>query len=563
MNNQAEKLGVKIKSGLQTLKKHWKTPPDGYYVSYKELLNHSLGQGALSFAAILMSCTLVSITVPMMIGYFKVSSGFVFIGGLIASLIGMLRAPILAMIIDNSNSKKGKFKPFIPFSAVAMTVCFSIVPFIPESLIDTHWFSISLPSIPILDVVKSTVDVSVGVALMFVLVQAATFFHTLLTQCMVGIEQTISPVSQERANVTAFRSILSNLPGSIVNVIIPIVAGLVFGQSDNPMNRIELYRWALPICGMGCVAFTFFEYYGVKERTILEKDHVAKITFKDGFKELFLNKYFWIILIYTVLVGIRGSINFTLWICNYAVGGEKGAYIFAICQVVLNNAFVPGMLLGPFMVKKLGKRNVMFFSTVGFAVVALIQLILVEHPYLLLVCIFFQNFFAGFGYISNVMVPDILDYQQWKTGKRLEGFWQNLNSFFMTFFGIVTSVLVPLVLYFAGIGFGDNIDVALKNHNLMFGAFRNIAWLVLVSAVLSIIPFFFYDLSEKQHAKYIKALKIRAIVKDYNNNKISDQEAKSLRKIVDEAKEQDNKFILEELKNHKCIDDILKINVSQ
>lgn len=93
---------------------------------------------------------------------------------------------------------------------------------------------------------------------------------------------------------------------------------------------------------------------------------------------------------------------------------------------------------------------------------AFMQLFTLHSPYLMLVAIFFQNLFNGLSYISAIMVPDVLDYQQWKTGKRLEGFWQNLNNFIMTLFGFFTSALMPIFMSFGGVGFGDNIDIALK-----------------------------------------------------------------------------------------------------
>lgn len=31
-----ESLAIKLKNGLHSLKSHWKTPPNGYYVNYKD-----------------------------------------------------------------------------------------------------------------------------------------------------------------------------------------------------------------------------------------------------------------------------------------------------------------------------------------------------------------------------------------------------------------------------------------------------------------------------------------------------------------------------------------------
>lgn len=552
-----DSFAAKIKTGVASLKKHWKTPPEGYYVNYKEFLNMALGSGSVSFLSVIISWTTIAINIPMMISYFKVSTGFIFIAGIVASLFGLVRAPILSMMIDNSNSKKGKFKPFLPWTSVLTVICFTFIPFIPETWVSNILFSFDIPSIPIFSVAASHIEVSLGSLVMFLLIQIGTFFYTLLSQCLVGIEQTISPVSQERANIGAFKGLISNIPSSVVNIIIPLVAGIVFAGSDNPMNNIELYRWAFPICGIGGIAFVFFAYFGTEERVVVHKEYVAKVKFSDGAKQLFTNKYFWIITIFNIVVGIRGNINMYLWICNYAIGGQSGAFALTVCNMVLNNALIPGMLLGPWMIKKLGKRNVMLISTVGFTIMAFMQLFTLKSPYLMLVAIFFQNLFNGLSYIATIMVPDVLDYQQWKTGKRLEGFWQNCNSFVMTFCGLFTSALMPLFMSFGGVGFGDNIDVALKNPDVMYGTFKSVTWLGIISSIICIIPIIFYDLSENKHANYIRALKIRAVVKNYDNNELSEGDVEDLKKIIDFAKEKDDQFILDEIQKHKDIEKIL------
>lgn len=552
-----DSFAAKIKTGVASLKKHWKTPPEGYYVNYKEFLNMALGSGSVSFLSVIISWTTIAINIPMMISYFKVSTGFIFIAGIVASLFGLVRAPILSMMIDNSNSKKGKFKPFLPWTSVLTVICFTFIPFIPETWVSNILFSFDIPSIPIFSVAASHIEVSLGSLVMFLLIQIGTFFYTLLSQCLVGIEQTISPVSQERANIGAFKGLISNIPSSVVNIIIPLVAGIVFAGSDNPMNNIELYRWAFPICGIGGIAFVFFAYFGTEERVVVHKEYVAKVKFSDGAKQLFTNKYFWIITIFNIVVGIRGNINMYMWICNYAIGGQSGAFALTVCNMVLNNALIPGMLLGPWMIKKLGKRNVMLISTVGFTVMAFMQLFTLKSPYLMLVAIFFQNLFNGLSYIATIMVPDVLDYQQWKTGKRLEGFWQNCNSFVMTFCGLFTSALMPLFMSFGGVGFGDNIDVALKNPDVMYGTFKSVTWLGIISSIICIIPIIFYDLSENKHANYIRALKIRAVVKNYDNNELSEEDVEDLKKIIDFAKEKNDQFILDELQKHKDVEKIL------
>lgn len=555
-----EKTGIKekISTGVANLKKHWKTPPEGYYVNYKEFLNLALGSGSLSFLSVIISWTTIAINIPMMISYFKVSTGFIFVAGIVASIFGLVRAPILSMMIDNSNSKRGKFKPFLLWSSILTAVSFTLIPFIPQGWVENILFSFNIPAIPVFAVAASHIEVSLASLLMFMLIQIGTFFNTLLTQCLTGIEQTVSPVSQERANIGAFKGLICNIPSSVVNIIIPLMAGLAFASSKDPMNNIELYRVAFPVCGIGGVLFVFFTYFGVEERTVVHKEYVAKVKFSEGAKQLFSNKYFWIITIFNIAVGIRGNINMYLWICNYGIGGQSGAFALTVCNMVLNNALVPGMLVGPWLIKKLGKKNVMLISTVGFTVMAFMQLLTLNSPYLMLVAIFFQNLFNGLSYIVNIMASDVLDYQQWKTGKRLEGFWQNCLSFVMTFCGIFTSALMPLFMSFGGVGFGDNIDVALKDGSIMHNTFESVTWLGIAASVICVVPIFFYDLSEKKHADYIRVLKIRAIVENYKNNEISNDDIENLKEIVDIANKSNNTFVLEEISKFDCINNIVQ-----
>lgn len=67
----------------------------------------------------------------------------------------------------------------------------------------------------------------------------------------------------------------------------------------------------------------------------------------------------------------------------------------------------------------------------------------------------------------------------------------------------------------------------------------------------------FYDLSEKKHADYIRALRIRAVAQNYKNNELSQSDVSELEEIIKFAKENEDKFVLDELSKHSCIDLIL------
>ena len=309
-----ESLKTKLVGGIGKFRAHWNRPPEGYQVAYKEFAAFSAGCGSPNLLGVLTQYTTIATSVHLMISYFRMSTGMAWLLTILASVIAIIRSPILSMMIDNSNGKNGKFKPFLLWSAIGTAVSFSFVPYIPAAWMDVHLFSIPLPAIPIMGVFEaSTIDFNLGILLAFLLIQIGQFFITLLNQCIAGIEQTISTVAQERANIGSIKGLVSGLPSSIVNIILPILAGTLFAQQGG-WNAVNMYRIIFPICGVIGVFMVLLLVKGVQERTVVKQEYVAKVRFTEGMKLLSKSKYFWIITIFNAFNAIRNLANITTWI---------------------------------------------------------------------------------------------------------------------------------------------------------------------------------------------------------------------------------------------------------
>lgn len=559
-----EPLGVKITNGVNKFKSHWKTPPDGYQVPYKEFGAFAIGCGSPNALGVLTQYTGLVTSVHLMISYFKLSTGLAWVLSILASVIAIIRSPILSMMIDNSNSKNGKFKPFLIWSAVGTAVSFSFVPFIPKSWIDINLFSIPLPAIPIMGIHESsTIEFNLGIIVAFVLIQVGQFFITLLNQCVGGLEQTITTVAQERANIGSIKGLVSGLPSSIVNIILPILAGTLFA-SQGGWNAVGMYRIAFPICGVLGVLLVLFLVRGVTEKTVVKQEYVAKVSFFEGMKLLSKTKYFWIITLFNAFNGVRSLSNITTWITQYSFASDTAKTIVGLyCSTILMNAIAVALLVGPFVIKKLGKRNVMIVSSVGYVIMVALQLIFHRSPVLILVVSFFQQFFGGFYFVSGVMTSDVMDEIQMKTGKRLEGFWQNYMAIITTVIGVFTGMLTPLFLSFAGLGFSDDISVALSNEALRNNIYFYQSLLSLIGAVIIMIPFFFYDLTEEKHADIVRVLRIRAATDNFRDNELQPEDVAYIKEIVEYANETKSPLVTEELKKYDCIDKILETEITE
>ena len=556
---EKESLKTKIVNGIGKFKSHWNKPPEGYQVSYKEFAAFAAGCGSPNLLGVLTQYTAIATSVHLMISYFKMSTGMAWILTIFASVIAIVRSPILSMMIDNSNGKSGKFKPFLLWSAIGTAISFSFVPYIPSAWINIHLFSIPLPAIPVMGVYEaSTIDFNLGILLAFIFIQIGQFFITLLNQSISGIEQTISTVAQERANIGSLKGLVSGLPSSIVNIILPILAGTLFAKQGG-WNAVNMYRIIFPICGVLGVLMVLLLVKGVEERTVVKQEYVAKVRFTEGMRLLSKSKYFWIITIFNAFNAIRNLANITTWITQYSFVSDTAKTVVGLyCSTILMNAIAVALLVGPFLIKKLGKRNVMLIACVGYVIMISLQVIFHKSPVLILVVSFFEQFFGGFYFVTGIMTSDIMDEIQMKTGKRLEGFWQNYMAIVTTVIGVFTGMLTPLFLSFGGVGFADDISLALQSAELRNNIFFYQSLLALIGAIVVAIPFFFYDLTEKKHANIVRVLRIRAAVDNFNDGKLQDEDVKYLKEIVAFAQETKEPMLTEEISKHGCINLILE-----
>ena len=556
---EKESLKTKIVNGIGKFKSHWNKPPEGYQVSYKEFAAFAAGCGSPNLLGVLTQYTAIATSVHLMISYFKMSTGMAWILTIFASVIAIVRSPILSMMIDNSNGKSGKFKPFLLWSAIGTAISFSFVPYIPSAWMNIHLFSIPLPAIPVMGVYEaSTIDFNLGILLAFIFIQIGQFFITLLNQSISGIEQTISTVAQERANIGSLKGLVSGLPSSIVNIILPILAGTLFAKQGG-WNAVNMYRIIFPICGVLGVLMVLLLVKGVEERTVVKQEYVAKVRFTEGMRLLSKSKYFWIITIFNAFNAIRNLANITTWITQYSFVSDTAKTVVGLyCSTILMNAIAVALLVGPFLIKKLGKRNVMLIACVGYVIMISLQVIFHKSPVLILVVSFFEQFFGGFYFVTGIMTSDIMDEIQMKTGKRLEGFWQNYMAIVTTVIGVFTGMLTPLFLSFGGVGFADDISLALQSAELRNNIFFYQSLLALIGAIVVAIPFFFYDLTEKKHANIVRVLRIRAAVDNFNDGKLQDEDVKYLKEIVAFAQETKEPMLTEEISKHGCINLILE-----
>lgn len=91
---------------------HWNKPPKGRYLSYKEAAAYCVGgMGAVG-------ATVIPNYVTLQAGIYiaaalNIAVDHIIIIGIIGNIVNILRAPIYSMLVDNTNTKYGKFRPYL------------------------------------------------------------------------------------------------------------------------------------------------------------------------------------------------------------------------------------------------------------------------------------------------------------------------------------------------------------------------------------------------------------------------------------------------------------------
>lgn len=489
-------LASKTKSALQTAKSQWKVPGEGKYVTYKEMAAYSVGGAGVYF-------------ITALVGKIALDAGSMIVGpaiGLnlvdiqtmnaIVTLIMLFITPTRAMLFDNTRSKMGKFRPYLLYMGI------------PTALLGTLFVYLPYESM-------SYNQKLISVFVVYTLLQFCSPFYLAAYSSLV---QVLSPNSSERSWVIGISSIIYSFAPTVINPVLPLIG---------PLDDMKTYRIAFPIfCTIGaCVSMLCI--FGTKEKIIVPKQYVQKMGFFEGLKKVSKNKYFWI---------VNGSTWISFLNYNYSslfqyvfYYGMNNNAIYSIMTVIKGEASTPGLALGAPLTNKLGKKKICLLSLSVQAACMALMLTCYENYYLFFALMFIKDMF---GALSIVYLPaikaDVMDYQQYKTNDRLEGFMEQSGVFLGSILTLGTGYAMPLIL--GSYGLTNNFD-DLYNADFRNPILKVVIICSLIGTLLSIIPYLFYDLTEDKHSNMVRALKIRALFSDFAENKAEDE------KLIDTVNE--------------------------
>lgn len=545
-------LKQKAMDTISKVKTYWKTPMAGRYMTFKEIAAYSGGGiGAYMIITMGSACILSSNNV-----LFSTALGIgatdMYIMYVIAVLANIPLTGLRANIIDNTRNKAGKYRPYIFTMALPAAIICNLLVWFPYNKLE-NWFGNGI-------IFGREAWYIAMCAIVMLLNLLLHFFYYFFYDAYENLIHVLSPHSQERADVASVKSVVYSFAPTVVNLFTPIIAQHLFHTNT---TDIRVYRFLYPILTVLGLLLCIVVYKHTEEKIVQARTHVVQIKFLDALKAVAKNKYFWIISLAGWLGFLEASYgNILSWLYNY--GGACSGTEYGIVVTVYGNASLWGMILAPFCIRKWGKKAVLIVTNlfnVAFILMMLPFASEIKHftIWAVMGCLYLNALVGSFAHILNPSIQaDIRDYQQYKTGERIDGMFAAVATI-GTVLNLIFSSVLPIVYERGGItvdnarrvtsdptilnrelGDGNTVRQILAdqlannqdNYSNPYSALYDpeilsslIKVLILLSAfgaLMNVIPYIWYDFNERKQKSVVRVLKIRAMFEDYGNKVLDD-----------------------------------------
>ena len=503
----------KAKDIIQEVRLYWNRPRPGEYVPYKEVIMLSVGWMAL--------CMSIQWTIGFGVGNeftgmtLKMNNNELLVMSYVCQVIGYIMTPINAWIVDNLRSKDGKYRVYIKLAIPAMI--FTLI-------------SLWLPYEQVRDA-KQPYTQYVMIAMLFIIGQLQGNIQSWVSTGVTNLVHVMTPNTQERTKIMAITSIIYSLGFSINNVYYPMMVDILCENGDK--YNMTYYRGAYtPVAFLMVVVM--LAYFGTKERLVLPKSRITKMSFASSMRAVAGNKIFWIKCAdgwNNFLEGAKGDI--WNWMVYRAHIMKPTTYGFL--NTISYNANFWGMLFSPAIIKKFGKKKIKIFKNV-------MQIFLVASYFLfyksplagvgLFIVYTLYRFIDTYNVIDSAIESDMRDNQQYLIGERIDGAFGFVSSYAGGAINAVTSLFIPWIYKKKGfdgndysvldvyVNYDENLPLSKQKKNpdcVLYPLMDTLLVVSIIGAAVDVLPWFLYDISETGQKSMIRVIRIRTLIEDARN----------------------------------------------
>lgn len=441
------------------------------------LWRQRIGYGSSDFA-----CNLIWQMISLYLLYFytnvmHLDATQVSVMFLITKIFDGITDLIVGFLIDKTNTRWGKSRPWILFGAIPFAV--------------TSVLAFSVPDI-------SQQGMLIYAYVSYMLLSLA---YTVVNIPMASILPALSEDAHERTVLASSRTFFSSLGSTVVSAFALTMVDR-FGNGNEALG----FRIVMMIFGLvGCLVF-FFCFFNTKERV---QSHTAKVSLKANILSLLHNKP-WKLFALNIVWFFGGYIlqaSAVIFYFTYVVGDKNLVQLVATITTLVP---IVANLCAPFLVRLTSKRNLM---TAGNIVHSLGLLVVFfgdgNVPVMIAGAVIAAAGYGIKGSMHFAMQPDPVDYGEWKSGVNTAGTLSAVNGFIGKV-GMAIASSAGAALLAAG-GFDEYAAVQTASANTAITAMY--IWVPIAMNIASVITMCFYDL-DKNYANIVKELEARRLEAD-------------------------------------------------
>ena len=348
----------------------------------------------------------------------------------VGNVANVIWDPIVGALIDKNNPKLGKYRSYLLYVGIPLSI-FAILCFydgFKPSLVYAYITYISM-----------------------------TLLYTFINVPYGALNSSLTRDTNEITILTSVRMFMANVGGLAVNSGLPLVIGL-FAVTKTAELPKESHAWFLTmtlyaIIGLALLVFCFSQ---CKERVVMDARESENVKISDLWMEFVKNRPLRIIAFFFITAFAMMSIGNAAgayFINSNLHGTAAELSIFMALGSIPSFIFMP---LVPAIKKAIGKKN-MFYAFLSCAIVGMAMLYVIakmETPSM--TWVYIAQFIKSTGVIVATgymwaLVPEVISYGEWKSGKRIAGIVNALTGIFfkagMTLGGIVTPAVLAYVAY--------------------------------------------------------------------------------------------------------------------
>ncbi len=386
---------------------------------------------------------------------------------------------IFAYIVDRTRTRFGKFKPWA-FATIGPYAIACIALWITPLFIgDQNWGPLSWQKIAIYCVI-SILKETIG---------------TLYTCAIGGLNSTYTPSIDDKAALIALDNIgdFEKVPSYAMVVMLDLAAAGAIGLS---VENVYI------IMGAGTLIVSFL---GMFVRICVIKERIVQVEEKpklvDGLRNFFGNRLQVLLTLSNILGSfgnVGGPFSNMFWL---DVMGSASLQV--ICGVPAAPLTYVSYMYLPKLRKKFTTKQLWFMSNlvpeIGWIVAFIVGFNNLDNMWIMIPALMFHEICFSSVYsvkktIPQLMEQEIIDYGEWKTGKRTEAMTSFISGLATKIVAQLQNAVSTAVVSFIGYEAGVGVVQSMKTKQAIFAMYSVVP---IICGALGYIPMFFYNLDDK------------------------------------------------------------------